>query len=89
MRTLPQLWPVAAVWLFMVLPYLAYSAPVLRRELDPLPWWLRAMLWSLEHSWPYGKIARFGRALDSWPFRSAFGPLHQRYHEEQLELPYE
>lgn len=87
-HTAMDTWAVWVVWLTLILPYLAYTASDLRREMQGMPWWMRALLWVLEHTWPYSKCYRLGITMSRWPWRSSF-PLRPKYREEQLELPFE
>lgn len=75
MQVLPlllPLWPAGLVWGLIVLPQLAWHGKTLRESywLQPLPWTLRALLWSVEHVWPYTKVVR---VHDRWARWEAVG----------------
>lgn len=43
----------------------AWSSYNLRRaDWLQLPWYFRAFLWTVEHAWPYSKLARAGAAFE-------------------------
>lgn len=91
------LWPAAVVWLVYVFPVLVLSAPRLRAAEDwvgKLPWVLRAMLWTLEHTWPYSRLCRIRDRFDRiYPPRRPRMAHPDRpasyYIGTQLELPFD
>lgn len=70
-QPLLALWPAALVWLFLVLPQLAWSSPKLLAPDAPfpLPWYLRWPMRALQHVWPYSRIVALSVRLDHLPGR--------------------
>lgn len=57
------LWPAAGVWLFIVLPQLAWNTDALRdNEWLELGRFARGCLWLLVRTWPYSRVYRWSIA---------------------------